>query len=78
MTNGRTSLCLVFSPAAQAKTLPEEVKTKGDFALWLVKEAGAIRQLPPAGNAEDAIAFLQKIGIVFSVLIKLFLYRMTP
>ena len=38
--------------------------TQGEFALLLVKEAGALRQLPAAADAQDAIDFLRKLGIV--------------
>ena len=49
-------------PGAHAG-LPQGM-TQGEFALWLVKEAGAIRQLPVAARAEDAVDFLRKIGVV--------------
>lgn len=50
-----------FVSSGQA-ALPQGM-TQGQFAIWLVKEAGAIRKLPPAASAQDAIDFLQKLGV---------------
>ena len=55
-------LCLAFVPAGHAG-LPKGM-TQGEFAIWLVKEAGAIRQLPAAASAQDAIDFLRNLGVV--------------
>ena len=54
--------CFTLAPSAHA-ALPKGM-TQGEFALWLVKEAGAIRQLPTAASAQDAIDFLRKLGVV--------------
>ena len=54
---------LAFIPKVQAANPPQGI-TQGEFALWLVKEAGAIRQLPTAASAQDAIDFLRKLGVV--------------
>ena len=41
----------------------KEGMTQGDFALWLVREAGAFRKLPPAAQGQDAIDFLVSLGV---------------
>lgn len=56
-------LSFAFPPSAHAATFPAGL-TQGEFALWLVKEAGAIRQLPTAASADDAIDFLRGLGVV--------------
>lgn len=38
--------------------------TQGEFALWLIEEAGGLRLLPTAANGQDAINFLIGIGII--------------
>lgn len=55
-----------FTGIAQAaeEGIAQEGMSQGDFALWLVKAVGAQSKLPPAATAEDAIAFLTKLGIV--------------
>ena len=57
-----TVLSFSLVPAGHA-ALPQGI-TQGEFALWLVKEAGAIRKIDVAGNAIDAIDFLRSIGVV--------------
>ena len=37
--------------------------TQGEFALWLVKQIGALDKLPPAALGQDAINFLFNLGI---------------
>ena len=56
------TVCFTLAPFAHA-ALPAGM-TQGEFALWIVKKAGAMRQLPAAASAEDAVKFLQKIGVV--------------
>ena len=41
-----------------------EGMSQGDFALWLVKAIGAQSKLPPAATADEAIDFLQRLGVV--------------
>lgn len=51
-------------PAISHGAVEEGVTTQGDFALWLVKEVGALSKLPPAATGQDAIDFLVSLGIV--------------
>ena len=55
--------CFTIIPTVHAASVPIGI-TQGEFALWLVKEAGAIRQLPAAASAQDAFDFLRKLGVV--------------
>lgn len=59
-------LFLAFPTLVQAEgpAAPAEGMTQGQFALWLVKAIGAQSKIPPAAVAEDAIAFLTKLGLV--------------
>ncbi len=43
---------------------PTEEWSQGQFALWVVKAAGAISKLPPAATGSDAIVFLTKLGVI--------------
>lgn len=43
---------------------PTEEWSQDQFALWVVKAAGAISKLPPAATGSDAIAFLTKLGVI--------------
>ena len=54
--------CFAIVPFAQAATFPKG-GTQGEFALWLVKAAGASKSLPAAPTAQDAIDFLRKLGV---------------
>ena len=53
-------------PALHAALVPAEVMkmTQGEFALALVKDAGAVGRLSPAASGQDAIDFLHSLGIV--------------
>ncbi len=44
--------------------VPTEEWSQGQFALWLVKAAGALSKLPPAGTGTDATNFLSRLGVV--------------
>ena len=56
------SFCFLLSPVVSAQL--EEGMTQGDFALWLVKAVGAMYKLPPGADAQDAISFLTRLGMV--------------
>ena len=44
---------------------PEEgVTTQGEFAIWLIKQAGALSHLSPAAQGQEAIDFLISLGMV--------------
>lgn len=47
----------------QDSDIPQEGVAQGDFALWLVKAAGAEGNLPPAALQEDAMKYLRDLGI---------------
>lgn len=55
-------LTFALPMTSQAADLAEGM-TQGDFALWLVKEIGALSKLPPAAQGQDAIDFLISLGI---------------
>ena len=67
----RTSVLAIFltglftfsSHALEDADIPQEGVTQGDFALWLVKAAGAEGNLPPAAMQDDAIKYLRNLGI---------------
>ncbi len=50
-------------PAVSHAELKEGKTTQGEFALWLVQQAGALSKLPPAPLGKDAIDFLISLGI---------------
>lgn len=55
---------LIFSfPGASLAAIEEGKTTQGEFALWLVQEAGALSKLPPAASGQDAVDFLVSLGI---------------
>lgn len=56
------ALCFMVTSVAMAELA--EGMPQGDFALWLVKAVGATYKLPPGARAQDAIAFLTKLGMV--------------
>ena len=47
-----------------AETELAQGMTQGQFALWLVKVIGALENLPPAADEQDAIEFFERLGIV--------------
>ena len=53
----------LFQTTTYAK-LVENQTTQGEFALWLLKEAGAMNQISPSANGSDAINFLKIIGVI--------------
>jgi hypothetical protein len=53
---------VVFSAGVQADE-PTEGMTQGEFAMWLVEEAGLQGQLPPAALQSDAMTLLSNLGI---------------
>ena len=58
-------LFLVAAPALHAESgMPTKEWSQGQFALWVVKAAGALSKLPPAATGADAVAFLTKLGLV--------------
>ncbi len=62
------SIAVLFStvpPAHAAITGTQALAmTQGQFALALVREAGAINRLSPAATGQDAIDFLASLGII--------------
>lgn len=66
MLSGLLLLMILFPAMSQAEELPVEegVTTQGDFALWVVKEVGALSKLPPAATGQDAVDFLTSLGVV--------------
>jgi hypothetical protein len=71
MSGKKALLCLLLLPVffltlagiSQAE-LEEGVTTQGEFALWVIKEVGAISKLPPAATGQDAIDFLSSLGVI--------------
>ena len=58
-------LFLVAAPALHAESgMPTKEWSQSQFALWIVKAAGALSKLPPAATGADAITFLTKLGLV--------------
>ena len=58
-----TGLFTYSAHALEDADIPTEGITQGEFAMWLVKAAGAEGNLPPAALQDDAIKFLTKLGI---------------
>lgn len=65
LTSIFTVFCFSFTPLAHAKLTAESIKgmTQGEFAIALLKEAGALKNIGTSGDAEDAIDYLRSIGI---------------
>lgn len=57
-------VCMLVLPAVVHAAPVEGTTTQGEFALWLVKEVGAMSKLPAAPTGQDAIDFLTELGIV--------------
>ncbi len=53
--------CFAIASVSQAEV--KEGMTQGEFALWLVKEIGALSKLPPSALGQDAIDFLTNLGV---------------
>lgn len=52
---------LMYPAVSQAEL--KEGMSQGEFALWLVKEVGALSKLGPAATDQNAIDFLVSLGI---------------
>ena len=52
---------LMYPAISQAEL--KEGMSQGEFALWLVKEVGALSKLGPAATDQNAIDFLVSLGI---------------
>ena len=52
---------LIYPAVSQAEL--KEGMSQGEFAVWLVKEAGALAKLGPAATDQDAVDFLVSLGI---------------
>ena len=56
-------LSMLITPGTLRAAAPTEGMTQGDFALWLVKEVGALAKLSPAATGQEAIDFLKSLGL---------------